>query len=88
MLGALAFALNSLNPDQKVLAKTSPGNGLSAEETNTINVFKSNNRSVVYISTIQRVINTLTYDISEIPSGTGTGFVWTIRDISSPTIMW
>ncbi len=76
MLGALAFGLNSLNPDQKVLAKTSPGNGLSAEETNNINVFKSNNRSVVYISTIQRVINTLTYDISEIPSGTGTGFVW------------
>lgn len=49
---------------------------LTADEQNNINVFKKNNHSVVYISTIKRVINRFTRDIREIPSGTGTGFVW------------
>ncbi len=49
---------------------------LTPEEKGTIAIFKHNNPSVVYISTIKRVINPYTRDIREIPSGTGTGFIW------------
>ena len=49
---------------------------LTPEEKGTIALFKNNNPAVVYISTVKRVINPYTRDISEIPSGTGTGFIW------------
>jgi len=49
---------------------------LSSEEKGTISLFKHNNPAVVYISTVKRVINPYTRDIREIPSGTGTGFIW------------
>ena len=49
---------------------------LTPEEKGTIAIFRHNNPSVVYISTVQRVINLWTRDISEVPSGTGTGFLW------------
>ncbi|MEH6457621.1 MAG: trypsin-like peptidase domain-containing protein, partial [Cocleimonas sp.] len=39
-------------------------------------IFRHNNPSVVYISTIKRVLNVWTRDISEVPNGTGTGFLW------------
>lgn len=49
---------------------------LTPEEKGTIAIFRHNNPSVVYISTVQRVLNMWTRDISEVPSGTGTGFLW------------
>jgi len=49
---------------------------LTPEEKGTIAIFRHNNPSVVYISTVKRVINIWTRDISEVPSGTGTGFLW------------
>ena len=49
---------------------------LTPEEKGTIALFKHNNPAVVYISTVKRVINPYTRDIREIPSGTGTGFIW------------
>lgn len=49
---------------------------LPADEQRTIDVFESNSASVVYITTIDRVLNPWTRNVSEIPSGTGTGFVW------------
>jgi S1-C subfamily serine protease len=76
IIGLFAFFTNSMSPQQQALAKDAPANRLTAEEANTINIFKSNNPSVVYISTVKRVINRFTFDISEIPSGTGTGFIW------------
>lgn len=51
-------------------------NGLTPEEKGTIALFKHNNPAVVYISTVKHVINPYTRDIREIPSGTGTGFIW------------
>lgn len=63
--------------NQQAIAKTARGTPyLTPHEQNNINVFNDNQHSVVYISTSKRVINTLTRDIREIPSGTGTGFVW------------
>ena len=49
---------------------------LTPEEKGTISIFRHNNPSVVYISTVKRVLNVWTRDISEVPSGTGTGFIW------------
>ncbi|KAG1694854.1 Protease Do-like 1, chloroplastic [Nymphon striatum] len=49
---------------------------LTPEEKGTIAIFRHNNPSVVYISTVKQVINIWTRDISEVPSGTGTGFLW------------
>ncbi len=49
---------------------------LTPEEKGTISIFRHNNPSVVYISTVKRMINMWTRDISEVPSGTGTGFLW------------
>ena len=49
---------------------------LTQEEKGTISLFKHNNPAVVYISTVKRIINPYTRDVREIPSGTGTGFIW------------
>ncbi len=49
---------------------------LSNDELRTIQVFEQNSASVVYISTTQRVVDLWTRNVSERPSGTGTGFVW------------
>ncbi|GAA0398860.1 trypsin-like peptidase domain-containing protein [Cocleimonas flava] len=62
-------------------AETIPANiarraDLTPEEKGTIAIFRHNNPSVVYISTVKRVINVWTRDIAEVPSGTGTGFLW------------
>lgn len=65
--------------NQQAIAETPKqhiNDNLTNEEKNNITVFKTNNPSVVYISTIKRVINRLTRDISEVPSGTGTGLIW------------
>ncbi len=49
---------------------------LTPNEKGTIALFKHNNPAVVYISTVTRLINPYTLDVREIPSGTGTGFIW------------
>lgn len=70
---------NLSSPIESAEAKTNQAgllSGLTPEEKGTIAIFKHNNPSVVYISTIKRVINPYTRDIREVPSGTGTGFIW------------
>ncbi|WP_257312715.1 S1C family serine protease [Geothrix fuzhouensis] len=49
---------------------------LSTEERNTIRRFKEAKPSVVYVSAIFPVQDLRTLDITKIPTGTGTGFVW------------
>jgi len=49
---------------------------LSLEERNTIQRFKEAKPSVVYVSAIAPVQDLRTLDITKIPTGTGTGFVW------------
>ncbi|MGB0845840.1 MAG: S1C family serine protease [Thiolinea sp.] len=46
------------------------------DEQRTIHVFERNSPSVVYIATTRRVLDLWTRNISERPSGTGTGFIW------------
>lgn len=49
---------------------------LAADETATIQIFNRNSPSVVFITTVDRVVNLWTRNVKEIPQGTGTGFVW------------
>lgn len=49
---------------------------LSAEERNTIRRFKEARGSVVYVSAIAPFQNLRTLDITNLPTGAGTGFVW------------
>ncbi len=53
-----------------------PRGPLSIDEKNTVQRFKDAKASVVYISAIVEARNLTTQDVSRIPSGTGTGFVW------------
>lgn len=49
---------------------------LAADEQATIAIFEQNSPSVVYITTVERVLSLWSRNVQEIPSGTGTGFVW------------
>jgi S1-C subfamily serine protease len=54
---------------------TARGN-LSEEEQTTIAIFKKASPSVVYITTLQRVVNPWTRNVFSVPQGTGSGFIW------------
>jgi S1-C subfamily serine protease len=56
--------------------RVAPPVPLSAEERNTIRQFKDAKPSVVYVSSILQGRDSRTLDITKIPTGTGTGFVW------------
>ncbi len=53
-----------------------PRAGLTAEETATITLFEAAAPSVAYINTSNYRQNYWTRDITEIPRGSGSGFVW------------
>ena len=53
-----------------------PRGPLSAEERNTIRCFREAQPSVVYVSAIAPFQNLKTLDITKLPTGAGTGFVW------------
>ena len=53
-----------------------PRGPLAADESNTIDVFKRVSPSVVYITTIDRVVEPWSTNVKEVPQGTGSGFVW------------
>ncbi|HWN38789.1 MAG TPA: trypsin-like peptidase domain-containing protein [Gammaproteobacteria bacterium] len=53
-----------------------PRGPLSADERNTIGVFESVSPSVVYISTAQYVRDFFNRNVTRVPQGTGSGFVW------------
>jgi S1-C subfamily serine protease len=49
---------------------------LSGEEQTNIEIFQLASPSVVYITTLRRFINPWTRNITELPRGTGSGFIW------------
>jgi S1-C subfamily serine protease len=53
-----------------------PDDKLGADEKTTIEVFKKFSRSVVHITSLDARRDRMTLDVSEIPQGTGSGFVW------------
>jgi S1-C subfamily serine protease len=53
-----------------------PDDKLGADEKSTIEVFKQFSRSVVHITSLESRRDRMTLDVSDIPQGTGSGFVW------------
>src|SRR5688572_4041029 len=53
-----------------------PRGPLSADERNTIGVFESVSPSVVYITTVQYVRDYFSRNVTRVPQGTGSGFIW------------
>ena len=49
---------------------------LGADENATIDIFNARSSSVVHITSLESRRNQITLDVSEIPQGTGTGFIW------------
>lgn len=56
--------------------KVTPAAAFTNQEERTISVFQTTSPSVVFITTTDKVIDYWTRNVSERPSGTGTGFVW------------
>ncbi len=59
--------------------QVTPRGELTAEERVAIDVFERSKRSVVFISTSERVRDLWTRNVHNIPRGTGSGFVWDER---------
>lgn len=64
-----------LNPDAVPRTVTARGD-LAGDERNTIEVFKNNSPSVVYVTSTALRRSLFSLNAVEIPQGTGSGFVW------------
>jgi S1-C subfamily serine protease len=53
-----------------------PRGELPADEKATIELFEKSRDSVVYISTLQQVMDLWTRNVFSVPRGTGSGFIW------------
>ncbi len=53
-----------------------PHGDLAEDEKTTINIFKSAKGSVVNVTSLKLARNPFSFDITKIPAGSGTGFVW------------
>src|SRR6266542_3241266 len=49
---------------------------LAADETATIELFRQSSPSVVFITTLRTQQNVFSGIVTEIPQGTGSGFIW------------
>ncbi len=85
-LAAVVAALAVLGATAGVVAaadavprKVNPRGDLYADERQTIEMFRRLSPSVVYITTLDKVVNLLTLNVREVPRGTGSGFVWEDR---------
>ncbi len=54
---------------------TTPRGDLAADEQSTVELFRQSASSVVYVTTTSLAIDRR-YNVTEVPRGTGTGFVW------------
>jgi S1-C subfamily serine protease len=56
-----------------------PRGPLAADEQANIAVFKASSPSVVHITTVELQRNLFSFDVMQVPRGTGTGFMWDER---------
>ena len=61
--------------DPKPIAQR-PDDKLGADEQGTIDIFKRFHHSVVHVTSLAQRVNQLTMDVTEVPQGLGSGFVW------------
>ncbi|HEY6897029.1 MAG TPA: trypsin-like peptidase domain-containing protein [Rhodocyclaceae bacterium] len=74
----LAFVLASVigHTRQAQPRPVTPRGELTADEKSTIDIFRRASNAVVYITTLDQVLNPWTLNVREVPSGTGSGFIW------------
>ena len=72
---SLAASMALAEPPGLPLNKPLPAY-LTPDEANTIDVFRRASANVVNISNVQLARQPFSYNVSEVPAGTGTGFVW------------
>jgi len=65
-----------LSPEPATPRAVTARGDLAADEQNTIDIFKENSSSVVYVTSIALRRNFFSLNAVEIPQGTGSGFVW------------
>ena len=79
---ALTVVACALSVDAFAQAKSAhprpvtPRGPLTAAESATIDLFKRARPSVVYITTVERVVDLFGLNARDVPSGTGSGFLW------------
>lgn len=61
---------------QAQLRSVTPRGPLTADEKQVVDLFRRTSPAVVYITTLDHVINLFTLNVREVPRGTGTGIVW------------
>ena len=64
------------SPRQAAERTVTPRDDLAADEQATIELFEKSRASVVYITTAQLVRDVWTRNVSSVPRGTGSGFIW------------
>jgi S1-C subfamily serine protease len=81
--GALVFSVVQQRRQQQPIITVEPrpiaqrpDDKLGADEQSTIEVFEKFSRSVVHITSLETHRDRMTLDVSEIPQGVGSGFVW------------
>ena len=75
-LAALSLCLLAGTAQAQQPRPVQPRGPLEAAELNHINVFKRVSPSVVHITTLARQRDLFSLRVSEVPRGTGSGFVW------------
>ena len=66
-----ARAAASQNPRE-----VTPRGPLLAVEQPTVDLFRSTSPSVIYVTTLQQVRSRVTLDVTSVPTGAGSGFIW------------
>jgi len=70
------------SPSQGVVEASPParspesGRSLDSDERHTIELFRDSSRSVAFITTRVQQVDLWTRSVTEVPTGTGSGFVW------------
>ncbi len=81
--GALVFTViqqrrqpvQSVSIEPRPIAQR-PDDKLGADEKATIDVFRQFSRSVVHVTSLEKHTDRFSMNVTEIPQGTGSGFVW------------
>jgi S1-C subfamily serine protease len=76
LLGWLAYRTWSRGTPAADPRPITPAGELAADEKNSVELFKRLSPSVVYITTLTQRVNAWTRNVTEIPQGTGSGFLW------------
>src|SRR5271167_1686473 len=73
---ARAFEARNELKDTAAPREITPRGELSGDERATIDLFERSRNSVVFITTKQAVVDFWSRNVTSVPRGTGSGFIW------------